>query len=249
MAAGTKLKTLRNRCNITVRQVEQASNRIALAKGDKRFRISNGWLAQLENGISEPSICKLFTLSVIYQADFRELSRLYNVDLDEIAKYALIANPHLTQLSTDSSIGDVAGSEVRQEPHTRLGHPLASRSAAGDVQREDNRGLLSGYIGLTDYTMYPMIRPGAVVEIDTNQKNPDSIPWDNDFERPIFFIELRDGYACGWCELHGNQLMIIPYPSSQVKIRSFTFKRDAEIIGRVVAYNTRCVDLEKRRTK
>lgn len=249
MAAGIKLKTLRNRCNITVRQVEQASRRIALAKGDKRFRISNGWLAQLENGISEPSICKLFTLSVIYQADFRELSRLYNVDLDEIAKYALIANPDLTQLSTESSIGDVADNEVRQEPRTRLGHPLASRSAGGDLQREGSRGLLSGYIGLTDYTMYPMIRPGAVVEIDTNQKNPDSIPWDNDFERPIFFIELRDGYACGWCELHGNQLMIIPYPSSQVKIRSFTFKRDAEIVGRVVAYNTRCIDLEKRRTK
>src|SRR5687768_18249805 len=54
VAAGNKLKSLRNRCNVTVRQVEQASGRIAEAKGDKRFRISNGWLAQLENGISEP---------------------------------------------------------------------------------------------------------------------------------------------------------------------------------------------------
>ena len=241
---GNKLKSLRNRRNITVRQVEQASSRIALAKGDKRFRISNGWLAQLENGISEPSICKLFTLSAIYRADFRELSRLYNVDIDEIAKYALIANPQLTQLYPEPSVV-----EVRDEPRTRLGHQLASPSAGGDSQAADSRGLLSGYIGLTDYTMYPLIRPGAVVEIDTNQKNPDSIPWDNDFERPIFFIELRDEYACGWCELQGNQLTIVPYPSSQVKVRSFTYKRDAEIVGRVVAYNTRCVDLQKRRTK
>lgn len=243
MPAGNKLKTLRNRRKITVRQVEQASGRIAEAKGDKRFRISNGWLAQLENGISEPSICKLFTLSAIYHADFRELSRLYNVDLDEIEKYALIANPNLTQLCPEYMASDVADLETRDEPHTRLGPPVASSADGG------GRGLLSGYIGLTDYTMYPLIRPGAVVEIDTNQRNPDSIAWDNDFERPIFFIELRDEYACGWCELHGNQLMIIPYPSSQVKVRSFTFKRDAEIVGRVIGYNTRCVDLEKRRTK
>ena len=68
MPAGQKLKSLRNKRNITVRDVEHASRRIAEAKGDKRFCISNGWLAQLENGVSEPSICKLFSLSVIYQA-------------------------------------------------------------------------------------------------------------------------------------------------------------------------------------
>ncbi len=139
--------------------------------------------------------------------------------------------------------------EGHDEPRTRLGPPV-SAAAGSASQTENGRGVLSGYIGLTDYTMYPLIRPGAVVEIDTNQKNLNSIPWENEFERPIFFIELRDEYACGWCELQGSQLLIIPYyPSSQVTIRSFTFRRDAEIVGRVVAYNTRCVDLEKRRTK
>ena len=50
MPAGQKLKTLRNNRNITVREVEQASRRIAEVKADKKFFISNGWLAQLENG-------------------------------------------------------------------------------------------------------------------------------------------------------------------------------------------------------
>lgn len=113
MAAGSKLKSLRNRCNITVRQVEQASGRIADAKGDKRFRISNGWLAQLENGISEPSICKLFTLSVIYHADFRELARLYNVDIEEIEKYEAIAHPHATQMYSDNQQISNASRNVR----------------------------------------------------------------------------------------------------------------------------------------
>src|SRR5678815_5190983 len=96
--AGQKLKSLRNRRKITVREVEQASRRIADVKGDKRFCISNGWLAQLENGFSEPSICKLFSMSVIYRTNFLDLIRLYNVDVENKEKYERVADPYLTQL-------------------------------------------------------------------------------------------------------------------------------------------------------
>jgi transcriptional regulator with XRE-family HTH domain len=234
VAAGTTLKTLRNRCNITVRQVEQASLRIAEAKGDKRFRISNGWLAQLENGISEPSICKLFTLSVIYHANFHDLARLYNVDIDEIQKYESIANPDVTQLRPDRSI---------DEPYT------VTRTSTGLVpqltEAKEQSNIRHGYVGLTDYMMYPLIRPGALVEIDTNQNSVrDAASWHNQFDRPIFFIELHEGYACGWCELQGNQLLILPHHSSPATVRRFISPREAEIFGRVVAYTTRCVDPE-----
>jgi hypothetical protein len=90
--------------------------------------------------------------------------------------------------------------------------------------------------------MYPLIRPGAFVEIDISQNRLQSATWHNEFERPIFFVELREGYACGWCELQGNQLLIIPHHSSPSTVRRFTFPREAEIVGRVVGYNTRCVD-------
>lgn len=239
MAAGSKLKALRNRCNITVRNVEQASGRIADAKGDKRFRISNGWLAQLENGISEPSICKLFTLSVIYHADFRDLARLYNVDLDEIEKYESIANPHATQLrpvaqaDNEPTTHNLARSSTGLVPHLTTGNTSVA------VERQNIR---YGYVGLSDYTMYPLIRPGALVEIDLSQNKLQNTPWHNEFERPVFFVELREGYACGWCELQGNQLLIIPHHSSPATVRRFTYPREAELVGRVVAYNTRCVD-------
>jgi len=236
VAAGNKLKTLRNRCNITVRDVEQASRRIAEAKGDKRFRISNGWLAQLENGISEPSICKLFSLCATYRASFNELARLYNVDLDEIAKYIFVANPHLTQLTPET--GDAALVTCDPDACTNL-LPRLPTSSNGD-----NHHLIHGYLGLTDYTMYPLIRPGALLEIDTSQNKLPSGNWHNEFDRPIFFIELRDGYACGWCDIQGNKLLIVPYHLSRVGVRSFTFPRDAEIVGRVVGYKTRCVDSE-----
>lgn len=81
--AGQKLKAIRKDRHMTVRQVELASRRIAEAKGDKKFFISRGWLSQIENGASQPSFSKLFSLSVIYQVEITELLRFYNVNADE----------------------------------------------------------------------------------------------------------------------------------------------------------------------
>lgn len=238
MPAGQKLKSLRNKRNVTVRDVEHASRRIAEAKGDKRFCISNGWLAQLENGVSEPSICKLFSLSVIYQAKFLDLVRLYNVDVDQKEKYQPVANPHLTQLITDRD--QFAGNPSTEQSTSLTPHLQAVSTGIGALAGN----IIHGHLGSADFTMYPMIRPGALLKIDTTQNKFMAIAWRNEYERPIFFIELRDEYACGWCELQGNQLLIIPHHSSPASVRRFTYPREAEIVGRVVSYSTPCIDPE-----
>ena len=242
MAAGQQLKLLRNRRNITVREVEQASRRIAEAKRDKSYQISNGWLTQLENGVSKPHICKLFSLSVIYNVSVRDLLRLYGIDVDNNEQYESIANPHLTQLLPSGSIAmrDAVGigpTCLASEFTTR--HVLLN-SVTGNARST----ITHGYLGSTDKTMYPLIRPGALLEIDTSQNKLQTPLRPNEFDRPIYFVELRNGYACGWCELQGNQLLIIPHQSSPVGVRRFTHLREAEIVGRVVAYYTRCVDLK-----
>jgi len=247
MAAGQKLKLLRNRRNITGREVEQASERIAEVKGDKRFRISNGWLAQLENGASEPSICKLFSLGVIYHANILDLLRLYNIDVEDQEKYESIANPHLTQLlpktsAADGRLGEELSIEAANRATSLLSEVAPRHPSAGDGN--GNSHIAYGYVGSTDLTMYPLIRPGSLLQIDTSQTKLHTATWHNEFERPIFFIELRGGYACGWCELQGNQLLIVPHPSSPATIRRFTYPREAEIVGRVIGYHTRCVDAE-----
>jgi transcriptional regulator with XRE-family HTH domain len=241
---GQQLKTLRNGRNITVREVEHASRRIAEAKADKRFCISNGWLAQLEHGASESSIHKLFSLSVIYRVSFLDLVRLYNVDVDEKEKYERVADPYVTQLVCDNGNGDglvqPACSDNCVELATKLAPALKENSPAG---------IAYAYLGLADFTMYPMIRPGALLRIDTTQTRVAGSVWRNEYERPIFFIELRDAYACGWCELQGNQLLVIPHPSSPATVRRFTFPREAELVGRVISYDTGCVDTEAQLAK
>ena len=232
MLAGQMLKSLRNRRNITVREVEQASRRIAGVKGDKRFCISNGWLAQLENGDSEPSIWKLFSLSIIYHANLIDLLHLYNIDVNEKEKYESLADPYLTQLISQNGNGH-APSEILSSPDQLT----TSISASQPAHDEDSPShIVYGHVGLGDYTMYPMIRPGALLRIDTSQQKLVTNAWRNEYERPIYFIELRGGYACGWCELQGNQLLIIPHHSSPQTVRRFTYPREAEIVGRVVGY-------------
>lgn len=237
MLGGQKLKSLRNRRNITVREVEQASRRIADVKGDKRFCISNGWLAQLENGDSEPSIWKLFSLSVIYHADLLDLLRLYNIDVDEKEKYEPVAEPHLTRLTHQNS-NSLAVSEIGP-CYDRLSTTLNTSQQNEDCPRH----IVYGHLGLGEFTMYPMIRPGALLKIDTSQNKLAVNGRRSEYERPVYFIELRGGYTCGWCELQGNQLLIIPHPSSPASVRRFTYPREAEIVGRVVGYSTNCVDV------
>jgi transcriptional regulator with XRE-family HTH domain len=246
--AGPQLKILRNKRNVTVREVEQASRRIAEAKGDKRFRISNGWLAQLENGSSEPSICKLFSLSAIYRATFRQLARLYNVDVDDTEQYESIASPHVTQLlperrSVDSDVTSGVAADTSLVPE------LVTSSTTEVFEKTDEQHIIHARLGSNEDTMYPMIRPGALLKIDTRQNKLQPVSSHSEFERPIFFIELRQGYTCGWCELQGNQLLIIPHPSSPSTVHSFIYPREAEIVGRVIGYDTSCVDLEQRQSE
>lgn len=99
-----------------------------------------------------------------------------------------------------------------------------------------------GYIGLEDYTLYPLVRPGSFVQIDDRQKRIQKFPWRTEFDRPIYFVELRDGYACSWCELQGSELTLLPHPLSQCSVRQVSYPAEAEIVGRVMGIAMRIVN-------
>jgi hypothetical protein len=87
------------------------------------------------------------------------------------------------------------------------------------LKQLDLRNFLCGHIGLEDYTLFPLIRAGSFVEIDEHQNKVKPGNWQNEFDRPIYFVELRGGFACSWCELDGNQLVLVPSPQSRGQIR------------------------------
>jgi hypothetical protein len=117
------------------------------------------------------------------------------------------------------------------------------------LQQIDLRYSLCGYIGLEDFTLYPLIRPGSFVEIDARQNKVKSGSWQNEFDRPIYFVELRGGYACSWCELDGNQLILIPCPQSRGQIRQVRYPTEADIVGRVTAVTMRIAEAQRSPSK
>ncbi len=69
--------------------------------------------------------------------------------------------------------------------------------------------------------------------------------WPSEHERPVYFVELRDNrYACSWCELEGNHLLLVPSPNSPVPIRHLRYPQDAEIVGRVIGFAHRIVQFQ-----
>jgi hypothetical protein len=101
------------------------------------------------------------------------------------------------------------------------------------IQHLDLRHRLYGFVGLNDYTLYPLLRPGSFVEIDPERKTPTARAVRSEFDRPIYFIDLRTEYACSWCEVINDKLLLLAHPLSPVKARAVAFPKDAEIIGQV----------------
>ncbi len=80
--------------------------------------------------------------------------------------------------------------------------------------------------------MYPILHPGSLVLIEERARIAAG-GWRNEHDRPIYFFELRDGYACGWCDLTDGRLIIQPHPASQQKPRVFAHPGEVDLIGRV----------------
>lgn len=252
MDPGSRLKEVRTRLGISTREVADFSRAIAEAERNEEFRLSSPWLTQIENEKAAlPSIFKLFTLASVYGLSYAQVLGFYGVDSHRVKKYHAelpITKTHLTRFESEELPSSVE-IPVRFDAGLNLSHTnLLSRMVEswGSVPLEflkqlDLRNRLYGYIGLKDYTLYPLIKPGAFVEIDPEVKKPRHGIARSEFERPVYFVDLRNEYACSWCEMVEEKLVLTPHPLSPVKTRMFDFEREAEIIGQVTGVAMRIV--------
>jgi transcriptional regulator with XRE-family HTH domain len=243
---GERLKHVRTQLAITTREVAVFSKLIAEAENNNEFLVSGPWLTQIENEKSSlPSIYKLFTLASIYGLSYSSLLALYGVDVSKIPVFHAhmqVAKTHTMQSEEAAGLKPVSLElPVRFDAGLNLSHTnLLSRMIETwgripleFVQHLDLRHRLYGFIGFKDYTLYPLLRPGTFVEIDPEAKTPETHTVRSEFDRPIYFVDLRTEYACSWCEIVGDRLLLIAHPLSSVKTRAFSFPKDAEIIGQV----------------
>jgi hypothetical protein len=103
-----------------------------------------------------------------------------------------------------------------------------------DVPARHSRRYSYGYIGTEDFTMYPLLWPGTLVQIDEEKTRVQQGPWRAEYERPIYFVETREGFVCCWCVLRKGEIMLQSHPLSPVPLRVMKHPQEAEVIGQVV---------------
>jgi transcriptional regulator with XRE-family HTH domain len=232
---GLRLQTIRHQSQLSLRDVEEKSLRLAQQWGNPSYRISASWLARVEHDGHELAVNKLIVLARIYGTSVEELLRPIHPDnvRSVLLKEAPIQNA--TMLLTGGPLEEqptlLFTDELR--PVVTPEETALISGESGHIQAPYKRGI----IGRRDLTLDPMITAGSIVQIDTRKR---SIwlrkDWGHDFRRPIYFLMTRGAYACGWCELDKDSewLTLIPHPLSPALTSRWRYRKEVECIGRVV---------------
>jgi len=213
---GLRLRRLRERLGLSYRDVERASFQIALNRGRPDFILHISRLADIENNNAVPTLYKLFSLAAIFHLDPLELSAWYEVPFQQASNEGTSYPPPRTPRRTlspsplpihaEGSLDAEVTSLLTQLP-AALGGFCCSSSASPKRCRY-------GYIGLLDRRMVPILRPGSVVIIDTSIRTIDDSAWSSEYDRPLYFVELREGYRCGWFYRSKSSLIMQPHTLS-----------------------------------
>ncbi len=250
MNAGQQLRALREQLGLTIREVETASTRLAQKYKNDDYEIPLSRLSDIETKGVVPSIFRLYTLAVIYRHSLLELLSWYGIDLGRTTTdFSVIelAKSHLCSTTSPVKIQ----LPVKMDPS----FDLRKTSNVGRMVEQWGRVPLDylqnfmgsefsyGYIGTEDYSMYPIILPGSFVQIDESKNRVVEGMWRSEYERPIYFVETRDGYSCCWCAVRGGHLLLQPHPLSPVQPRIVKDQQEAEVLGQVVGVAMRLGEL------
>jgi transcriptional regulator with XRE-family HTH domain len=253
--AGERLRRERLRVRLSTRDVERLSQIIAQEKKNQEYYFSHGWLTDVENGAFTPSIYKLYSLSLIYKRHYDEILGFFGINIGDLGReqaWTPLPGTHLIrEPSSQVSLPEELRRKIESEKTNLVSHMFQrwGELPVGLLAQMDPKDRLCGYVGMDDFTLYPVIRPGSFVEIDPRQRKIDSVEWVTFFDRPIYFVELRDSYACCWCEVKDRHLFLVPFPQAGITVRQVRYPADADIVGRVTAVSMRIAGAENNSSK
>ncbi len=255
--AGQKLKKARERLGLRYRDVEEASARIATRHKNDEFTVALSRLADIENKGTIPSMYRIYALCAIYRLEFTEVLGWYGIDVGSIgidARSVTVAKTHLIKF--DAGEGGDLQAPTALEPNIDLRKTVFlsriiqkwGKLPFALLRGIDLKAHRYGLIGTDDWTMYPVLHPGSLVLINEAQRKIAGDGWTSDHDRPIYFLEHRNGYYCGWCALNGEQVIMQPHPASHVKAEIFD-QSEIDVIGQVDGVAMRFIPPRKQRKR
>jgi transcriptional regulator with XRE-family HTH domain len=242
LTVGQNLRMLRESLGLTMRDIETASERIARKRNNEEYFIPISRLSDFETKGMVPSIYRIYSLSVIYRRDMREVLSWYGVNLDISISELEVSAPPKSHLS-----GALANTQKIQMP-VRLDPGFDSRRTLNFGRMIEQWGTVPlmyleqlsnqvqytyGYVGTDDLTMYPILPPGSFIQVDESLNQVAAGGWRSEYERPIYFVETRDGYRCCWCTMGREEMILQSHPLSPVPAKVVRAS-STEVIGQVV---------------
>jgi transcriptional regulator with XRE-family HTH domain len=239
--AGLRLRRVRERLGLRFRDVEVASQMIADRYGNEEFVIGLSRLSEIENRGLLPSIYRVYSLSTIYRLDFAELLSWYGIRMSEQgadsamfpleatheAGFSRLGRRHvIAPLSLDPGV-DFKETTYLSRLISKWGPIPLDLFKDEDLARRR-----IGFMGTEDWSMYPLIRPGSLLLLNNAQKIQQGT-WKSEWERPIYFLEHRDGFLVGWCSLDRDRLIVLPHHSSHLQPKVFLYPQEIELVGQV----------------
>lgn len=242
MLPGLRLRQVRERLGLTYRDVEAFSYELALRRGRPDFVMHISRLADIENRNVVPSLHKLYTLSVLYHLNPLELFGWFDVPLEECFEDGATFGAPQTHIAAAPSglrvplrfdpAFDPRRTDFLSRMVERWGH------FEGALVKANPRHCY-GYVGLDDRRMMPLLRPGSLVLVDTDIRRIEEEDWTSEHDRPMYFVDVRDGYRCGWFHQAPGKLITQPHPLSRCAPEAWNSPDDAEVIGKVIGVVTR----------
>jgi transcriptional regulator with XRE-family HTH domain len=225
VAIGARLRAIRQQWRLSLREVEQRSRRIAQERGDLSYQVSASWLFRLESDEQELTVNKLIALGEIYSTPADRLLRSIDPENEQPLIFDQISSRNETKLPT--------------------GGPRDETTLLPTENTPPHTPYRFGIIGKLDLSLHPMVSAGSIVQIDTRKR--DISPkkhWTHEFQRPIYFVKIKDRYFCGWWELDEDSqwLTLIPHPLSSASSQRYRYPTEVENIGRVVSVMIRLAE-------
>jgi len=242
MDAGLRLRQARERLGLTYRDVERASYELASRRGRPGFILHISRLADIENRGVVPGLHKLYTLAALYRLDPREVLRWYDVPIEECFHDGVsVPAPETHLMAAPTSLRVPIRFDPGFDPRrTELLSRMVERWGNFEgVLTNGHRHHIYGYIGLNDRRMSPLLRPGSIVLVDTLRQRIEEGEWRTEHDRPMYFVEVRGGYRCGWFHQDGSRLVMQPHPLSNCMPEAWQTPNEAQIVGRVTGVVSR----------
>lgn len=249
MNGGNYLRGLREKLGLTMRDIETASDEIARRRDNEEYSIPISRLSDFETKGVIPSIYRLYSMAVIYRKDFREILASYGVDLSLPISDLEIAAPPRSHLSTALANTEAVQIPVRLDPAfdpkktLNFGRMVEQWGTVplAYLEQFSKVDFTYGYVGSEDFTMYPLLPPGSFIQVDESRNKVTEGGWRSEYERPIYFVETREGYTCCWCTVGREDLILQSHPLSPVQPKVVRNSL-AEVIGQVVGVAMRLGD-------